>query len=54
MKQKGKKNKTLSPYESVKISRGYVNKVKAIKEKTGVSIIAFIEQAIDLKINKEY
>lgn len=53
MKSKAKKNKPLSAYESVKISRAYVDKVRAIKKATRVSISAYIEQAIDLKINED-
>ena len=38
--------------ESVKISVGLLDKVKANKQVTGVTITAFIEQAVQEKLNK--
>ncbi len=39
--------------ESVKISTGLLNQVKAHKQKTGVTITAFIEQAIEQKLKTD-
>lgn len=46
----GKKNKKLE-YENIKVPKAYVDKLRANKESTGVSIIAFTCQAIDEKLN---
>lgn len=39
--------------ESVKVSSSRLNKVRVLKKKTGVGVGAFIDIAIDEKIEKE-
>jgi len=38
--------------ENVKIETELINKVKKVKQSTGVTITAFIEQAVQEKLNK--
>jgi predicted DNA-binding protein len=45
--------KIIKETQPVRISKEVYDKVKALKEKSGVSIIRFIEDAIEEKINKK-
>lgn len=50
MKKTAKKKKPISPYESVKLNRTIVDRVRARKQLTGVSIIRYIEMAVEEKL----